>query len=47
MSENIQRAIVALSLVLIATYLLWSVDWRIALGVWLFGWSMNIENRNR
>jgi len=29
---------------IIAMILLWSVSWKIAIGVLLFGWAMNLEN---
>ena len=31
---------------IIAIVLLWTVSWKIAVGIMLFGWAMNIENRN-
>lgn len=30
----------------VSMILLWSVNWKIAVGVLLFGWAMNIENFN-
>ena len=27
-----------------AVALLWSVNWKIAVGVWLFGWAMYLKN---
>ncbi len=30
---------------IIAIVLLWTVSWKIAVGIMLFGWAMNIENR--
>jgi hypothetical protein len=29
---------------IIAMVLLWSVSWKIAIGVLMFGWGMNLEN---
>jgi len=31
----------------VSMILLWSVHWKIATGVLLFGWAMNVENFNR
>ena len=28
----------------ISMFLLWSVSWKVAIGVLMFGWAMNIEN---
>ena len=30
---------------IVAIILLWSVNWKIALGILLFGWAMNLENK--
>lgn len=37
--------ILAIILFACSAYLLISVDWRIFLGVMIFGWAMNIENK--
>ncbi len=29
---------------IVAMALLWSVSWKIAIGVLMFGWAMNLEN---
>jgi hypothetical protein len=36
--------IFGLVLFAVSLYLLGSVDWRIVVGVFLFGWASNIEN---
>ena len=36
--------ILGLIVFVISMMLLWSVNWKIAIGVLLFGWSLNVEN---
>lgn len=36
-----------LCIYVVAVYLLISADWRIAVGVMLFTWALNLENRKK
>ena len=37
--------ITVLVIFITAMILLWSVNWKVAIGVLLFGWAMNLENK--
>jgi len=44
MREITTVKIIGLVVFILAIALLWSVNWKIAIGILLFGWAMNIEN---
>jgi len=46
MSTFVRRGLLVLCgfLFALSIVFLWSADWKIAVGVFLFGWSMNIDN---
>ena len=44
MKEKEIIRLISLIILITALVLLWSVDWRIAVGVFIFGWAMNLDN---
>lgn len=44
LSARIIIKLFSLSLSIVSFYLLFSVDWKIAVGVFLFGWALNLDN---
>ena len=45
--NKVNVSLVGWIIFLFAMALLWSVSWKIAIGVLLFGWAMNLENYNK